>query len=499
MSMATQNPVTPPLQTGKGRASRIPLNYFKTLNGLERAKLLLTVVALVAAGAWVAWGAFVQRTGGEMRYSRGPVALVHAANEADCQSCHVPFSPISEQNLFMKHPSTADGHCQTCHPTLSGDDHHKNMKTELVPSCAGCHSEHQGRDFSLVRAPDRDCTVCHKDLKGHVKSGESTAFANAVISFAAHPEFGAYSKGLRSPGNLQFNHKLHLMPGQGSKYTLEKVRREDPAAYGRFVAAQTEKSDGALVQLECASCHVLKPAGHGASATTGRYMQHVTYEVNCKACHPLTFDSAVKDGDGRTFALPHGKPWAETEHLLEFEYLRAVRRDPAAFRGPKAPRPLPGKSLDEVIEKLDPGAEQELARTKAASATRYLEGKAGCGECHVFAGDRIVPVNVPDVWFPHSKFSHAAHSTMKCADCHAGVTDSTVNTGALPRNVMPDVKSCQSCHGPAKSEGGKQVGGVRSECVTCHSYHHGDKHEAALGMRGRELDLAADLRRLLRR
>ena len=76
--MATQKTGAAPLQTGKGRATRIPLNYFKTLNGLEKGKLCLTLLAVVLTLGWLAWGAFAQKDGGDSRYSRGPVAKVHA-------------------------------------------------------------------------------------------------------------------------------------------------------------------------------------------------------------------------------------------------------------------------------------------------------------------------------------------------------------------------------------------------------------------------------------
>ena len=217
-------------------------------------------------------------------------------------------------------------------------------------------------------------------------------------------------------------------------------------------------------------------------------MRPIGYDHDCKACHPLTFDAAVKGTDGKPFALPHGKPLADVESLLEFEYGRAIRQDPAAFRRPTASRPLPGQAPGEVAEKPDPSV-------KASAATRYLEGKAGCGECHTIAGNSIVPVNIPPVWFSHAKFSHAAHTTMKCADCHGKSADSTVNTDIL----LPDANTCKSCHGPARTEGGKQIGGVRSECTTCHTYHHGpESNPGAAAMRGRDLEFA-DLRRLMRK
>jgi predicted CXXCH cytochrome family protein len=477
--MAT--PATPPapLQTGKGRASRIPLDYFKSLNGLEKTKLVVTAVAVLAAGAWLAWGAFAPGGGGSMRYSHGPVSLAHADIETNCEACHKPFSPISEQNLFMKHPSEADGKCLDCHSkadhlkqmTRDWVVHHSNVKPESDRSCAGCHREHQGRDFSLVRLQDNDCTSCHKDLKEHVKAGLQVTFANTVKDFATHPDF----KGVKNEETLKFNHKLHLTAGQGLGYTLGMIKREDPDAYRRYLPLQKDASDSALVQLDCASCHVPQTGGHGATSAAGRYMQPISYDTHCKTCHPLTFDDRVRESypGGKLVALAHGKPLAESRSLIEFAYTTAIRKNPEAFRGWKGPAdllPLPGKAPGE----MRPDDPTRLA----TQATNYLRGKAGCGECHTISADAIEKVYIPRVWFDHAKFSHAAHgtSTMKkatakeaCLACHTAAESSSVNTDLL----LPDAKSCRSCHGPARSEGGQQVGGVRSECTTCHTYHHG--------------------------
>src|SRR5947209_6574635 len=107
----------PPQETGKQRASRIPLDYFKRSNYVERWKLWLTGRALVLAVGWWASG-WVSSDQGRMRYSRGPVADVHATWETECTVCHTPFKPIdaSPKNwatTFLGQ-STAQ-RCETCH------------------------------------------------------------------------------------------------------------------------------------------------------------------------------------------------------------------------------------------------------------------------------------------------------------------------------------------------------------------------------------------------
>src|SRR5207253_1997551 len=151
-------------QTGKQRASRIPLDYFKHPDLLERWKHRLLGLAVLVTLGW--WGlGYLRSDSGNLRYQRGPVASVHAAWEENCNTCHVSFTPIHSENwatTLVGSAHTSDQNCQTCH---AGPVHHDNQKEKF--SCAHCHRDHQGRDFALVRASDNDCTQCHANLSGH--------------------------------------------------------------------------------------------------------------------------------------------------------------------------------------------------------------------------------------------------------------------------------------------------------------------------------------------
>src|SRR5690242_17829333 len=86
--------VMPAQETGKQRATRIPLDYYKKPNLLERWKTGLALAALVVTCGWLAAG-LLGSDQGRVRYSRGPVASVHAAWEDNCTACHAPFAHIS--------------------------------------------------------------------------------------------------------------------------------------------------------------------------------------------------------------------------------------------------------------------------------------------------------------------------------------------------------------------------------------------------------------------
>src|SRR5207245_45986 len=86
--MSTFNAPAPPTpaahhETGKKRASRISLDYFKHPTLLERGKNWLSLLLLLAAVVYVGYAL----AGNHKTVSRGPVAGVHAAWDNNCQAC----------------------------------------------------------------------------------------------------------------------------------------------------------------------------------------------------------------------------------------------------------------------------------------------------------------------------------------------------------------------------------------------------------------------------
>src|SRR5262249_39279966 len=151
--------------------------------------------------------------------------------------------------------------CQKCH---DGPKH--NEKERLEPSCAACHREHRGR-ASLSRVADDHCTACHTDLKANVSPGTEPAFLNVGAFPADHPEFELWREGKRDPGQLRFNHKVHLKPE------------------GVFGA------DGKPEVLNCSDCH--------REDAAGRYMQPIDYSSHCARCHRLSVQLAGTFADAR--------------------------------------------------------------------------------------------------------------------------------------------------------------------------------------------------------
>jgi hypothetical protein len=486
----------PDRETGKQRAIRIPLDYHKRPDRLQRCKLWLGGLALVLALAWPVLGLApgvgqaVQRG-----YSRGSVAAVHATWESDCTTCHTPFTPIrgeswAAQMLGISKEGSA--RCRTCH---SGPIHHATQLPHDL-ACASCHHDHRGRDASLARVADADCTQCHADLFAHFDGpSRGLKYSPHVHSFTTdHPDFKPAAG--PDPGRLKFSHARHLAPGmllpggERGAFTLGDIA--NPAQRERYRRQQPDPKapDSARVQLQCSSCHVTDAADLGLGRSelnglpaeavlparrSGDYMLPITYEANCKACHPLSFERKDPD-DPRSgvVSLRHGMQPKEIRAFLEGHYTAQVLKDNVKLFQQFAPsRPLPGKLLDEQKAEL-----LKFIRDKVQAAEKQIFlGRQNCGECHTYEPtkegvipNKIVSPQVPDVWFSHAVFRHAAHRALSCLACHAGAATSTQAADVL----IPRRDVCLHCHTPPAGSGSARRGGARSDCVECHRYHHGE-------------------------
>jgi hypothetical protein len=503
-------------QTGKQRASRIPLDYFKHPDLMERWKTRLLVLAVLLAAGWIGFG-YLRSDTVNLRYARGPVASVHAAWEANCNACHVSFTPIqggSWASGLVGDSHASDAKCQSCH---AGPVHHDNLKETL--SCAHCHRDHQGRDFALARGTDTNCTECHANLDEHrTGSSEFTPrIENVVTRFDRdHPDFRS---GTRSPGRLKFDHARHLAPGmtleRGAKplWTLGDIPEQDRP---RYQEAEWQKASGtelqAPVKLECASCHQLNGGDfrHGeraggvpasvlsAAPSGGAYMVPITYENQCKACHPLTVDPALTGGDKASrITVPHRLQPEQVRDFLWGAFASKLGEKHPELAGSGAVgRPVPGKDLKaeeakarQEIQGQVRQAEDFLFRDRLQKAEKLVFGHhQTCGECHAYKPEGgspvpkvIEPNEVPQVWFRHALFNHAAHRAVDCQQCHHIPDHSTQGQAA---SMIPGIDNCRMCHAERTGSGAQVKGGARFDCAECHRYHQGATPAAASSVPG---------------
>lgn len=509
----------PPPETGKQRAQRMPLDYYKKSNRVERIRDRLGFLAVLVVGGWLAYQAATSRQP-SFGASRGHVAAVHQAWNDDCTVCHVPFQATSSHS-FVPAPLvapvaiTSPSKCQACH---QGPEHHVNQSHEY--SCGTCHRDHRGPDASLVRLPDADCTQCHTNLESNMKQPGQRVFENRVTRFAAktHPEFRSVKS---DPGKLQFNHAQHMTAGipdidpktgkpGGILMTYGDLKKNVPDLYARYDPTGM-KNPAEPVKLQCASCHVLDSGDFGLTQaqavlvqdsrlpkrSPGAYFLPISYENQCRACHPLGIQGVVPGGDG--FTLPHGLQPAEVVDLVENRLVSNAVGGKVGFYQQKVTRPLPGKLL---TPELDATVKQVLDRDLDIALKDLFVGKRNCGECHtyihpegppaagkaLFSALKIEPTRVPQVWLKHAKFDHMAHRAVDCRECHGKayptLADGQPNPQASTRNsdvLVPNMDNCLQCHAPKTATGG----GVRFDCTGCHNYHNGDHPLAGRGAAAR--------------
>jgi hypothetical protein len=485
-----------PLLTSKQRSERIEFDYFRRADPIALARYWLSGAAVVGVLGWLLWSA-PART--KALATHGVLQRRHAALDTECEACHAPFRPIDGSSWvarFVPDPHASDRRCNDCH-ARDAPDHRAGAVTH-PGSCAGCHSDHRGRDVSLVSRSDQQCTRCHAsagELRRH--STATAALAGPVSGFDAdpghHPEFGLFRKKgpLADPGKVEFNHAQHMAPGMrtapGGRPLLTLVQLA-PAEREKYRAAGA--GDGQPVQLRCESCHVPETPTGGLAVGAGRdLMRPIRYESHCRACHPLDYDPAMPPVEHRL------QQDAVIETVRRSYALRYVQEPPELGVPPRRAHPTPGREDPPEIRAARETVEEQVGR-----ARRVLlgAGKSRCGECHDLSGK--IEAAVPEIWYRQARFSHEAHAAraIKCSDCHpradaAGPKASTSRTDVL----VPGIDVCRRCHTPGTPRPGPLALRAGSDCVECHRYHGGEVPGRGAGPLGRDDQAVDGLRRFL--
>ena len=313
----------------------------------------------------------------------------------------------------------------------------------------------------------------------HVDPPLTNRTEQRVTSFPTdHPEWRVLREPHADATALRFEHQVHMNPDtprmQAALQTFADSRRKagmpvsklgiEPAGPGGEVGA---------MRLSCVACH--------ETDDSGRYMKPIVFERHCQACHSL----GQREGQD----IPHGKEAAEFLRRVTAESVLTPkpaatepaaaapsggpRRRPAAAPASTQPQPVTFESEQAMTRSL-----QERLTTERERVTRAV--KSSCVVCHGPDAEpgSVTDPAIPDRWLPRSVFSHNAHSFMRCDQCHAQAMPGALKpsvaketnapttltwTGRTREVMLPNIESCRACHNPKA--------GVRSDCVTCHSYH----------------------------
>jgi predicted CXXCH cytochrome family protein len=482
---------------------RIDLSYHKQPSPMRSLRRLTVILCGLAAALWGGWALVAKN--GERAYNPGPVAGVHAMIENNCASCHDGgngATAAGSSSKFLK--SVSDAACLKCHNASIHADKQISLasltdgKPAMSSNCTTCHVEHKGHE-ALAGASDALCTRCHDNLTANVAGGK-TDLQSSVKTFdsaPAHPAFGRVMRqggtgaggAMTDPTPLKFNHKKHL--------------------------ADINPTVG-----DCAACHHLSATGDH------HIMQPVSFEANCKSCHPLTLAPGLPEVPHESMEIvrlftsnapalfsqrlaamtPDEKKAAlttttekkvglrtvkETKTITEAEWLEAQSKTLVDKVSSGAVANLP---VYKAIESLDPPAKN------AASLELYAAYGMGtsCSYCHTLAGDPPPVAKstadllhiMPTGYHPDRKAQPAAVATTapSIANPQSAIGNSPRPTPEGRRWFTASIfdheshrsANCTDCHGQAR--GSTLTSDVllpdMQICATCH-HNGGRDHMAA--------------------
>ena len=433
-------------RTTKLLAKRHDLNYFKKGSPIRMWQWRLAGVALIAAVVWI----IASSVHSAQAFSSGPISSSHAVFGQKCETCHKPviegasFLPVG----FGSARKVPDSACASCHTVGL---HHANQ-TVATKQCSTCHIEHVGA-MHLAAAPITGCTQCHANLE--VKNVPANIATNIQGFTKGHPDFRVLrtaSPELREAAyGLKYNHAVHM-----------KKDLTGP--------------NNSKITLQCSYCHQVEDPAGKDTAHSGR-MANVSFERSCQSCHSLDFSTKVKE------QAPHAEA-AKALAFVQMKMTEAAPGDKAAllkaetilFRGKCA--------LCHTVSNIDglPGMALPTPNGGAptfVSSTQAHFVNASFDSSGPISTPVIAPSHAPQRFFSAALFSHTAHNTVQCEECHTQALTSISGKD----NLMPNIAVCQKCHdgqsrpqGPALSSGHAESG-----CSLCHEYHETLKAELHTG------------------
>ena len=493
------------LRTTKALAKQIDLTYFKKKHGFRTLKKTLSWVFPLLAAIWIA----VESSKSFKLYQNGPVSSQHQLFGLNCDKCHVEWGEFNSVNKGDS--SVPDWKCQECH---QGPPHHwvklptkddKGKPLPNDPACMVCHQEHRGHT-ELVKLHKQKCTDCHKALNEKFRAGHE--FKNVrkvgmkVSSFTdGHPQFKNFEG--EDPGKVNYNHQVHLREGLAGlpegiiRLECDDCHKVDSA--GRYMQAISYETN-------CATCHPLESqVGRLPHESPAEIRAFLRGNVSHMAINDHAKVTVGKKSRRKTKQIPLSKAFHEmhaaagiiAENKDDKDKVEStIKKLKKSFKFEEVKFLLSAefKSLeswgqlleDEHIQKLHAASEKFASLTEDEkhqfyvnsiqtwidSKRQVLEGfvygkGSECQRCHQItipeepdAVPVVAPTNIPNRWYPHSKFAHKPHSVLRCEECHTKTAESTSANHVL----MPGIETCKQCHLPAANQAG-------ADCVECHNFH----------------------------
>lgn len=341
----------------------------------------------------------------------GEVIAGHAELETDCSLCHEAFDRSKQRAL-----------CLDCHEDVAFDVNsvvgfHGLFEDAQQNECAGCHTDHEGREADIVQLDERlfdhdftnfallgkhtstDCDSCHEP-ESKFRDADAGCYGCHEADNVHHETMGTKCGDCHTPTgwlDVDFDHDATDYPLIGVHLQTSCLDCHEDQTFE-------------YTPTTCFDCHAEDDAHNGKSGQ------------NCQNCHSPT-------------------GWDDTS----FDHARDTRF-----------------SLD--------GRHGELACNDCHSEDPFSDQlDTTCGSCHLeddnhdgHFGDDCETCHVTDDWtlvtFDHNVDTdheiHGAHETLECEACHTEpVFDAELLSG------------CNSCH----EDDDPHLGTQGMQCQDCHN------------------------------
>ncbi|HEX4423652.1 MAG TPA: cytochrome c3 family protein [Kofleriaceae bacterium] len=424
--------------------------------------------------------------------SPGPISRAHAAIEAQCNRCHVPFGGVPQRQCLACHTALAER-------TARGLGFHATVKAQ---PCTDCHKEHHGRDAQLAPAPPANfdhritgfpleadharlaCDRCHAAAGGAQRwVGLQTTCQSCHADRVHHGALGSDCA------------RCHRASGwTPTLYTAKDHQTSLAGGHAKLQCADCHRAGAHLTGPEpCVSCHAQPHGGTQAPCETCHHVttwKQVTFgghrftpaqlpgkhqTATCLACHPaFQFSRTALDcASCHDKVRPH-EPLGACEACHSALAWKLVRFD--------HDRPGVGFALT--------GQHQRVDCTSCHKQGKFNRAGRTCAQCHGDPHDRQFdiarpfgptrlatelaanpPANLPADSVFRRAFAPLSAITLAraCSDCHttAGWRPSTIKVAnhrkfAFPLRDAHARASCRSCH-----KAGVFVGTTHA-CAGCH-------------------------------
>jgi len=418
-------------------------------------------VTLLAAGLALAT---LDATRAAAQISPGDLSRPHAQLEGsrNCLSCHRPERGVDREL------------CLGCHQGL-GDRVHAGQGLhagEEYQACERCHSEHNGREFELVRWPNGEDAFDHR-LAGWPLEGKHARIACRECHRAdrVDPQVVA-----REPRRDLARTKLGLATA--------------------CTACHRDPHEGSMRQAACTSCHSQEswksPGGFDHQATrfalTGAHLR-----AECARCHRpaagattvTRFDQFAAAGGTPACADCHrdvhaGRLGTSCESCHTTSNFRAAKTSASEFAHDRTAYPLRGRHQ-----------RVECARCHTASRELRIAGFERCATCHrdphrgQFLDSTVAAAGACDRCHSVAGFSPAsfgsaehartrfelvgAHRAVPCSACHRPLPGAGGRpaSAAIARQYRFSDTSCSACHRDPHRGDLDRYAGERG-CRACH-------------------------------